>query len=105
MTSALGQSRHSDYGPITSGLPHKPTSSEPVGMSQTCQQTTSRLNVLFYLGHDRLIFGFDPDNNCHRCFVGGVSSEMVGVWWRINKRTSLHDLGADTLDLKGLLAL
>jgi hypothetical protein len=60
---------------------------------------------LFYFGHDRLIFSFDPDDNCLRCFVGGIPSKMVGVWWCIDNLAILHDLRANTLDLKGLLAL
>ena len=38
--SQLGQKQRFDYQPMTSGLPDQRTFSEPVGMSQKCQQRT-----------------------------------------------------------------
>ena len=38
--SQLGQSRHFDRAPMTSGLPHKQTFSGSVVMSHTCQSQT-----------------------------------------------------------------
>jgi hypothetical protein len=45
-TSAVGQSRHFDHAPTTSGLPDKQTFSASIGMSQRCQTRKCRLNLM-----------------------------------------------------------
>ena len=58
-----------------------------------------------HVDRDWLILGLDAEYNRLRDFIGRVASEMGNVGGRVDHLPGLHDLGAQTLDLKGLLAL
>jgi hypothetical protein len=62
-------------------------------------------NLLLDVDRDWLILRLDAEHNRLGDFIGRIAPEVGNVRRRVDHLPGLHDLGAQTLDLKGLLAL